>query len=1185
MKNDVFNPLSVYNTAKMSEVHSNEREFSGRVIVWLNELIGSGVYPFDTATGEVSIKASGETTKFPDVQIWLNRAAKQGFCDWEIKQPSIPADDPELLENAANKARAMGADYFVTWNMRNAILWRTPQAHTAVTAEDRVKEYSPIYEISQPEDMWDKLNEIRLKERAHEILEDLKTIKYDGHLNQIEVDTTYFVGRLHKSVDILYPVLSDTLMQRVGGDNQFKRDLQVWGTRQGIANVTDADFHQAVAKQIIYRLLVRILFYLTLQRQFQFLPELSISGLSGQAAGAHLKEIFSRARDLDWHAVFEEGLQDTIDLPDAAIGEIDLLLRDLKRFNFGYMPHDVIGAVFEKLIPQTERHALGQYFTPENLVDFILAFCVRERDDMVLDPTCGTGTFLLRAYNKKMRHLGMVEHKQLLPQIWGVDIAHFPAELATINLFRQNLSDYANFPRIIVSDFFDIKPGDTFDFPPPKADLSSGFTRIPEQIPQFDAAVGNFPFIRQELIEKSVPHYKENLENIVKEDWLADYPDAFKIKDIDWQEFKKAREAGRRYDLSNVEFNLSGQADIYAYLFFHTGRFVKEGGRMGFITSNSWLDVAYGYELQKYMVNNFKIIAILESRCEPWFEDAAVNTVVTILERCSDKKERQKHIASFVKVKKKLAELIPWDAKQDAARRWIGLDGLVHKIENAAYSDKCYDVKTNKCILDGVATVEDDDFRIRLVKQSDLKAQLDKEQKTAKWGQYLRAPQVYFDLLNEHGDKFVPLHNVADIKRGITTGINEFFHLDEERINHWGIESEFLIPVITTVKEVDDLIIKPEVAKYKLFLCNKSKQQLIKQGKINALKYIEWGEKQTTDNGIFWSDVPSTKNRKDWWALGEIEPGDIMLNRFVGQRFFVALNKEKTILGDVVFEGIFNDNKHRKIGSIFVNSAITALSTELVGRINLGEGLLTTYGPEINEFLLPNPDIIDNKYIASIEKTFNTLSSRPIKPIFEEVKMKDRRKLDSLILEAMGLDPQKYLQPVYDGLTELVRERIELAAMRTRLSKTKKAQAPDKMKEQIIAELVQSGIKQFPDDFLVDKLKPQDYTGVPVPNVPLKLGHYFLGQQDVIGEGFNYTARSLAAAKYIIYAHKPDEYIVYLPDDDIVVTKAVTEYEQYLKELLKKLNQEILNRTFDHKLAESISKRIFEELGLPLITP
>jgi hypothetical protein len=666
----------------MTKVKSNEREFNSQVIVWLNEFIAGGSYPFDNITGDPSVKVAGETTKFPDVQVWLNRAAKQGFCGWELKPPSIPADDPTLLENAAAKARAMNADHFVTWNMRNAILWRTPHTLVPVFAENRVKEYKPIPNINQPEDMWVKPNDVLLKARAREILDDLKTIKYDGHLNQIEADTTFFVGRLRKTVDDLYPTLRDALLYRISGDTKFKLSLQAWGTTQGIARTDDADFHQAVAKQIIYRLLVRILFYLTLQRQWRDLPELSINNLSGQAASIHLKEIFAYARDLDWHAVFEEGLPDEIEMPDTAIHEIDSLLHDLKRFNFSFMPHDVIGAVFEKLIPQPERHALGQYFTPENLVDLILAFCVRQREDKVLDPTCGTGTFLLRAYDKKKRHLGLVDHKQLLPQIWGVDIAHFPAELATINLFRQNLTDYANFPRIIVKDFFEVKTGDSFDFPPPKVDLASGMKKVKQTIPVFDAAVGNFPFIRQELIEKTVKGYKDKLEKVIKKDWLAEYPGAFNITEQDWLAYKAAIEGGRHPD-SSAELNLSGQADIYAYLFFHTGRFVKQGGRMGFITSNSWLDVAYGYELQKYMVNNFKIVAILESRCEPWFEDAAVNTVATILERCSDKTERDDHIVKFVKVKKKLAELIPWDIKLDATNRWVGLDGLMQQIESA----------------------------------------------------------------------------------------------------------------------------------------------------------------------------------------------------------------------------------------------------------------------------------------------------------------------------------------------------------------------------------------------------------------------------------------------------------------------------------------------------------------------
>lgn len=1167
----------------MPNIQSNEPEFGSQVIVWLNEFIGGGSYPFVNITGETSVKVAGETTKFPDVQVWLSRAAKQGFCGWELKAPSIPADDPILLENAAAKARAMNADHFVTWNMRNAILWRTPQAGMPVSAENRVKEYPPIPNISQPEDMWVKPNDILLKGRAREILDDLKTIKYDGHLHQIEADTTFFVGRLHKSVEVLYPTLRDALLHRIGGDAKFKKGLQAWGTKQGIANVADADFHQAVAKQIIYRLLVRILFYFTLQRQWRNLPELSINGLSGQAASAHLKEIFAQARDLDWHAVFEEGLPDEIELPDTAIHEIDLLLHDLKRFSFSHMPHDVIGAVFEQLIPQPERHSLGQYFTPENLVDLILAFCVRQRDDKVLDPTCGTGTFLLRAYNKKMRHLGLVDHKQLLPQIWGVDIAHFPAELATINLFRQDLTDYANFPRIIVKDFFDVKQGDTFDFPPPKADVSSGFTKVHDPIPQFDAVVGNFPFIRQELIEKTVKGYKDKLGKVIKKDWLADYRDVFTINEQDWQAYKEAVQARRHTDSSDVELKLSGQADIYAYLFFHTGRFVKEGGCMGFITSNAWLDVAYGYELQKYMANNFKILAIIESRCEPWFEDAAVNTVVTILERCSDKATRDKHIVSFVKVKKKLADLIPWDAKLDAVNRWVGLDGLVQKVENAGIDYLKIEGAKVTNTLEGVETNEDADFRIRLVRQGELRDKLNAGGKTAKWGQYLRAPQIYYEMMASYDDRFTKLDDVVtEIKCGIKTGVNEFFYFTEEKTSHWGIENEFLVPIIKSPRESESIIIEPASLQQKLFVCNLNKAQLKKKGKSGALRYIEWGEQQSNAEGQRWNKVQSVSSRENWYALGDRKPGHILPFINSGDIHRVLYNPSEVYVDHNLFE--VSAEADSELGLLlYLNSSVAALFKELIGRANLGEGGLKVEGVDWNSLTCPKA-----KYLKELSELgtgrFDKLLERPVKSIFEEVKMKDRQKLDSLVLEAMGLDPAKYLQPIYDGLTELVRERIELAGMRKKLKKAKPVRDIAKMTGQVMKDLLQEGIKEFPDDFMIRKPRPQDCTGVAVPDTKLSLGHQFFGQQEVVSEGFSYQAPSLAAAKYIIYARKPAEYIVSLPNDETVVTKAVTDYEHYLKESFQKLNQDVLNRTFDHRQAETLSRRIFQELGLPSIS-
>ena len=338
------------------------------------------------------------------------------------------------------------------------------------------------------------------------------------------------------------------------------------------------------------------------------------------------------------------------------------LIHDFNTRDFASLPQDVIGTVFERLIPPEERHGLGQYFTSENLCDLLDAFCITvPRRTRFSIPTCGTGTFLIRAYDR-LRWLGQHDHATLLSQLWGIDIAPFPAELATINLFRQKIAEHGNFPRVLCQDFLRINPGDKFRFPPPKMDLEHP-EEMEEPIPQFDAIVGNFPYVSADQIEKHEAGYLAFLRDRLIADWFDEYPDVFHYENKTAQEFfREVHRHGQAQgsDRKTVQHRISTYADLYIYLFFHAARFLKPGGRMGIVTSNAWLDVNYGYELQKFFLKRFKVIAVLESRCEPWFTEASVNTVLTIVERCDNEAERDNHLAKFVKVKKPLARFDPW---------------------------------------------------------------------------------------------------------------------------------------------------------------------------------------------------------------------------------------------------------------------------------------------------------------------------------------------------------------------------------------------------------------------------------------------------------------------------------------------------------------------------------------------
>ena len=1147
----------------MIDVRANEREFMSQVISWLNEIFATGNYPFEVASSDPSIKVSDKKTKFPDVQIWLNRKAGQGFCGWELKTPVTPVDAPELLENASEKAQAMHADYFVTWNMRDAVIWRTPALSIKVTQEYRYHPYPPIDSITTPEDLWVKSKGILLKERAKQILDDLSNLHRDGHLHKVDVDAVFFVKCLNDSVNILGPHIHQALNQKVGKSSKFRDGLFDWAVKQGIPNYGDEAFYETVSRQMVYRTLGKILFYMTLRRFRADIPKMDLAGVAPQQADAMLKEYFEKARQIDYQAVFEADLLDQIVIPSSGVDALAKLITDLNRFNFSQMPQDVVGQVFEKLIPQEERHALGQYFTREELVDLINAFCVRSKDDKILDPTCGTGTFLIRAYDRK-KILGQRNHKNLISNLWGIDIAPFPAELATINLYRHDLSDYANFPRIISKDFFEVKPQQTFEFPPPKPGFEPQ-PMIKEELPQFDGAVGNFPYIRQELIEKRIKGYKKKIERVIFDDWKEDYRELF----------------------DNGDMKLSGQADIYAYLFFHTARFLKDDGRMGFVTSSAWLEVDYGLELQKFFLKNFKIVAILESMTENWFLDVPVITAVTILERCKSEKERQNHWVKFVKIKKKLRDLIPWNMKWEASNRWHGLEGLIWKIESSDIEHFVFGRVATENITQSIQEFEDDDFRIRMVKQSELLKNIENSSKPGKWVQYLRAPEIYFEILEKCKDKLVPLEHVADIRRGYTTGINEFFYLSDDKIKHWGIEKEFLSPIVTSPKEIEEIFIDPKNLEFKVFLCHKSKRELLKERKMSALKYIREGERQVTKRkgrhkkgGVPFPEAPSVKGRTQWYDLGERDPGDFAVNRFIRERFFFPVNKPKAYLGDVVFEGKAKRKSQSEFYTAVLNSTVTFFFVELMGRSGMGDGLLTFYGPDIVDLLLLNYNKVSPALRKNITKAFDKLLTRQVKPIFEEVKMKDRRKLDELVLKALSLDPKNYLQPMYEGLCELVRERVSLARVRKNEKNAKVKQDIEKLKEQVIDEVLPQGPQLFPEDFIYTKYLKESIE-IGSTNRPLKLGNFFMGLQEVVADnGYKSEAKIIEEAKFMIYSHKPNSYIIKIPKNRIAIAKAVTEYERYIRKLKDKFFETFFNRVVDHQLAERLTQAVIEELGL-----
>lgn len=82
----------------------------------------------------------------------------------------------------------------------------------------------------------------------------------------------------------------------------------------------------------------------------------------------------------------------------ALVGKI---MAHVRRFRLREVESDVLKILYEALIDATERHGLGEYYTPDWLAAKVVRHAVdRPLEQRVLDPACGSGTFLFHAVRR-----------------------------------------------------------------------------------------------------------------------------------------------------------------------------------------------------------------------------------------------------------------------------------------------------------------------------------------------------------------------------------------------------------------------------------------------------------------------------------------------------------------------------------------------------------------------------------------------------------------------------------------------------------------------------------------------------------------------------------------------------------------------------------------------------------------
>ncbi|WP_461864831.1 Eco57I restriction-modification methylase domain-containing protein [Thermococcus sp.] len=567
----------------------------------------------------------------------------------------------------------------------------------------------------------------------------------------------------------------------------------------------------------------------------------------------------------------------------------------------------------------------------------------------------------------------------------------------------------------------------------------------------FDIVIANPPYVRQ---EKIYPEYYDLAEFQMlpkkeQERLKKDYKNKIKthMETIIREKFKG-------------EMRLPGRSDLYAYFFIQSVNLLNPKGSLVFITSNSWLDVDFGKALQEFFLRFTHLRAVIDYTRRS-FEQADVNTVITVLTRKPKELFNTvgEECVNFVLLK----------------RGFEGVESDTAKKLLECYTGK---VKGVEVFSGEVCSYEDDEARIRSVKAVELAKMggfevgtknmllgtynIFGEYKGMKWGGILiRAPRIFYVILDKGKGKLVRLGEIAEIRYGIKTGANEFFYLEPiknpkgwpvckicGRVHKPGegvvavrnkagwegyIEEEFLRPVVKSPQEIKTYRIRPKDLKFRVFLCDLSKKELKSLGKVHALKYIEWGEKRGYQNNA------SIAGRSLWWVIPK-ELGDTFWGKELRQRIAVFFSDEKLFADCRLYVSETPQEMKGILNSTISYFLDEALSRQLGG----GGGPRSVMVYEIKDQIVISPYKLDNKHRKAIINSIERMANREIKSIFEELGLPkpsrdlsnikpgdvsldkvflDRRELDRIIFEALGLTDEEQLE-VYKAVVELVKARL-----------------------------------------------------------------------------------------------------------------------------------------------------------------
>ena len=285
------------------------------------------------------------------------------------------------------------------------------------------------------------------------------------------------------------------------------------------------------------------------------------------------------------------------------------LVGALKGFSFDAFSDYRVGDLYQAFLRQCQQQKrLGAFYTPRETVDYMVSKIDLSENETVIDPACGSGHFLEACVEHLRSKLGRSGHTpqeslvKALSQVWGNDIDPFAVQLSAIRLFfavGRMMSEFV--PNVFVFDSLAMQPTSYTD-PSDKATRSESKRVLEPDIPltQF------FESLESALHPKSLQDTLAGFKQLQFDCFIGNPPyggePTSRLRSLYSDIYRENSEA-YGYEL--------GSNDAFGFFLANAIKRVKNGGRICFIVSDTFLSIVSHQTLRRLILDTCMIDEIL----------------------------------------------------------------------------------------------------------------------------------------------------------------------------------------------------------------------------------------------------------------------------------------------------------------------------------------------------------------------------------------------------------------------------------------------------------------------------------------------------------------------------------------------------------------------------------------------